>query len=177
MTAKVLDAATTLDERGVDIRRDDTGATSVELPWSLQPSGPIGRPKKPIAEKPHHVGHRDRLRQRFRSGRADALPDYELLELLLFRAIPRRDTKPLAKALLQRFGSFAEVLSASPERLKEVAGVGDAVVTEFKITHAAGLRLAKAEIRPRTLLSSWSAVLDYCRAAMAYAEREQFRML
>ncbi|MGE0240012.1 MAG: RadC family protein [Parvibaculaceae bacterium] len=127
--------------------------------------------------KPHHLGHRDRLRQRFRAGGAGALPDYELLELILFRAIPRLDVKPLAKALIQRFGSFAEVISATPERLKEVPGVGEAVVTELKLVHAAGLRLAKAEIRPRALLASWSAVLDYCRAAMAFAEREQFRIL
>jgi len=127
--------------------------------------------------KPHHLGHRERLRQRFRLGGAEALPDYELLELILFRAIPRLDVKPLAKALITRFGSFAEVVSASPERLKEVPGVGDAVVTEIKLVHAASLRLAKGEISQRTLLSSWTAVLDYCHAAMAFAEREQFRIL
>ena len=176
MSAKGFGAIASLDEGGVTIRRD--GASRVELPPSLRPretgslSGIAERPPKP-----HHLGHRDRLRQRFRHGGADALPDYELLELILFRAIPRRDTKPLAKALIARFGSFAETLSAPPERLKEVPGVGEAVVTELKIVHAAGLRLAKAEIRPRTLLSSWSAVLDYCRAAMAFAEREQFRIL
>jgi DNA repair protein RadC len=127
--------------------------------------------------KPHHLGHRERLRERFRDGGADALPDYELLELLLFNAIPRADVKPLAKALIQRFGSFTEVLAATPERLKEVQGVGEGVVTQLKIVHAAGLRLIKGEIRRRTLLSSWTAVLDYCRAAMAFAEREQFRIL
>jgi DNA repair protein RadC len=127
--------------------------------------------------KPHHLGHRERLRERFRDGGADALPDYELLELLLFNAIPRADVKPLAKALIQRFGSFTEVLAAPPERLKEVQGVGEGVVTQLKIVHAAGLRLIKGEIRRRTLLSSWTAVLDYCRAAMAFAEREQFRIL
>ena len=127
--------------------------------------------------KPHHLGHRERLRQRFRQGGAEALPDYELLELVLFRAIPRLDVKPLAKALIARFGSFAEAISASPERLKEVPGIGEAVVTEIKLIHAASLRLAKGEIRPRTLLTSWTAVLDYCHAAMAFAEREQFRIL
>jgi DNA repair protein RadC len=126
--------------------------------------------------KPHHLGHRERLRERFRLGGADALPDYELLELILFNAIPRRDVKPLAKALIARFGSFTEAISASPERLKEV-GVSEAVVTQLKIVHAAGLRLVKGEIRQRPLLSSWTAVLDYCRAAMAFAEREQFRIL
>ena len=127
--------------------------------------------------KPHHLGHRERLRRRFRDGGAEALPDYELLELVLFRPIPRIDVKPLAKALIARFGSFTEVLAATPERLKEVPGVGDAVVTELKIVHAAGLRLIKGEISQRAVLSSWSAVLDYCRAAMAFAEREQFRIL
>ena len=127
--------------------------------------------------KPHHLGHRERLRQRFRQGGAEALPDYELLELVLFRALPRLDVKPLAKALIARFGSFAEAISASPERLKEVPGIGDAVVTEIKLIHAASLRLAKGEIRQRTLLTSWTAVLDYCHAAMAFAEREQFRIL
>ena len=127
--------------------------------------------------KPHHLGHRERLRRRFRDGGAEALPDYELLELVLFRPIPRLDVKPLAKALIARFGSFTEVLAATPERLREVPGVGDAVVTELKIVHAAGLRLIKGEISQRALLSSWSAVLDYCRAAMAFAEREQFRIL
>jgi len=127
--------------------------------------------------KPHHLGHRERLRRRFRDGGAEALPDYELLELVLFRPIPRLDVKPLAKALIARFGSFTEVLAATPERLREVPGIGDAVVTELKIVHAAGLRLIKGEISQRALLSSWSAVLDYCRAAMAFAEREQFRIL
>jgi DNA repair protein RadC len=127
--------------------------------------------------KPHHLGHRERLRQRFRDGGADAVPDYELLELVLFRAIPRIDVKPLAKALIARFGSFAEVVGASPERLKEVPGIGDAVATEIKLIHAASLRLAKGGISQRTLLSSWTAVLDYCHAAMAFAEREQFRIL
>ncbi|TMJ41042.1 MAG: JAB domain-containing protein [Alphaproteobacteria bacterium] len=127
--------------------------------------------------KPHHLGHRERLRRRFRDGGAEALPDYELLELVLFRPIPRLDVKPLAKALIARFGSFTEVLAATPERLREVPGVGDAVVTELKIVHAAGLRLIKGEISQRAVLSSWSAVLDYCRAAMAFAEREQFRIL
>jgi DNA repair protein RadC len=173
MSVKGLGATTSLDEGGVNIRRD--GASIVELPRSLRPLDISVGTEQP--QKPHHLGHRDRLRQRFRQGGADALPDYELLELILFRAIPRRDTKPLAKALIARFGSFAETLSATPERLKEVLGVGEAVVTELKIIHAAGLRLAKGEIRPRTLLSSWSAVLDYCRAAMAFAEREQFRIL
>ena len=126
--------------------------------------------------KPHHLGHRGRLRERFRLGGADALPDYELLELILFNAIPRQDVKPLAKALITRFGSFTEALAATPERLKE-EGASDTVITQIKLVHAASLRLIKGQISQRALLSSWSAVLDYCRAAMAFAEREQFRIL
>jgi DNA repair protein RadC len=127
--------------------------------------------------KPHYLGHRERLRERFRQAGSDALPDYELLELVLFRAVARADTKPLAKALVDRFGSFAEVISAAPERLKEVKGVGDAIVTELKLIHAGALRLMKGEVRKRTALSSWPLVLDYCRASMAFAEKEQFRIL
>ena len=126
--------------------------------------------------KPHHLGHRKRLKDRFRDGGADALPDYELLELILFSAIPRQDVKALAKALIARFGSFTEALAATPERLKE-EGASDAVIIQLKLVHAAGLRLIKGQISQRALLSSWSAVLDYCRAAMAFAEREQFRIL
>ena len=127
--------------------------------------------------KPHYLGHRERLRERFREAGADSLPDYELLELVLFRAVARADTKPLAKALLDKFGSFAEVVSASPQRLKEVKGVGDATVTEIKLVHAAALRLMKGEVQKRTALSAWPLVLDYCRASMAFSENEQFRVL
>ena len=127
--------------------------------------------------KPHYLGHRGRLKDRFIEGGADALPDYELLEMVLYRAIRRGDTKPLAKALIARFGSFAEVISAPPERLKEIKGTGDAVVAELKLIHAAALRLMKGEIVKRPALSSWNAILDYCRAGMAFAEIEQFRIL
>jgi DNA repair protein RadC len=125
----------------------------------------------------HYIGHRDRLRARFAQGGADALPDYELLELALFRAIPRRDVKPLAKALIRRFGSFAEVLSAEPARLAEVDGVSAGVVADLKLIEAAGHRLARGAIAERPLLSSWAAVLEYCRATMAFSPREQFRVL
>ncbi len=131
----------------------------------------------PPGELPDHLGHRDRLRDRFRSGGADALPDYELLELLLFRSIPRRDTKPLAKELIRRFGSFAEVLSASEERLAEVAGIGEAVISDLKVVQAAAQRLLKSKAAEQPVLASWNSVVDYCRAAMAYEMREQFRIL
>ena len=125
----------------------------------------------------HYHGHRARLRARFREQGGEALPDYELLELLLFRAIPRRDTKPIAKALIERFGSFTEVLGAPAERLREVPGIGDAVVTELKLMEAAAQRYARGQVNERQVLSSWDAVLDYCRASMAFDTREQFRIL
>ena len=127
--------------------------------------------------EPHYLGHRDRLRERFAKGGADALPDYELLELLLFQIIPRRDVKPIAKALIKRFGSFAEVLAAPSALLTEIDGIGDTTALQLKIVAAAATRLARGAVTARPLLSSWSAVLDYCRAAMAFDEREQFRVL
>lgn len=126
---------------------------------------------------PLHTGHRDRLRDRFRNGGPDALPDYELLELVLFRAIPRRDTKNLAKKLIARFGSFAEVVNAPEARLKEITGVGEAVVTELKLMHAAAMRLARTGLAQRPLLASGPDVLSYLTMAQAYEHREQFRIL
>ena len=126
---------------------------------------------------PHYHGHRERLRVRFREAGTNALSDYELLELLLFRAQPRRDMKPVAKALLAKFGSFAEVISAPEQRLAEIDGIGEASITELKIVQAAASRLLRDEVKKRPVLSSWSAVLDYCRTAQAFADREQFRIL
>jgi DNA repair protein RadC len=123
------------------------------------------------------AGHRERLRARFLAGGAEAMPDYELLELTLFAAIPRRDTKPLAKALLKRFGTFAEVIAAPRERLLEIPGVGMSVANQLKIVEAAAHRLAKTKVMGRPALSSWSALLDYCTAAMARSEKEEFRVL
>jgi DNA repair protein RadC len=129
------------------------------------------------APLPDHSGHRQRLRDRFRKGGADALPDYELLELVLFRALPRRDTKGIAKRLLARFGSFAEVVNAPDPRLKEVQDVGDSVVTELKLIRAAALRLVRNDVVQRPALSSGKQVLDYLRAAQSYEHREQFRII
>lgn len=123
------------------------------------------------------AGHRERLRTRFADGGPAAMPDYELLELVLFAALPRKDTKPLAKALLARFGSFAEVLSAPRARLREVPGVGDGVAGHLKVIEAAALRLTQAKVIRRPALSSWAALLDYCTAAMAREPVEQFRVL
>ena len=105
------------------------------------------------------------------------MPDYELLELALFAAVPRRDTKPLAKALLARFGTFAEVIAAPPARLMEIKGVGDAVVQQLKIVEAAAHRSAKTRVINRPVLSSWTALLDYCTTAMARVTNEEFRVL
>jgi DNA repair protein RadC len=126
---------------------------------------------------PHYYGHRERLRERFREAGSDALSDYELLELLLFRVLPRRDIKPLAKALLEKFGSFAEVIGAPEVRLAEVKGLGGACITDLKIIQAAASRLLRGAVKKRPVLSSWSTVLDYCRTAQAFADREQFRVL
>ena len=122
-------------------------------------------------------GHRERLRERFLTGGPDALPDYEMMEMVLFRSRARGDVKPLAKRLIQRFGSFAEALSAPIERLTEVEGVGRSTAIELKIVAAAAQRIARGSIAKRQVLSSWSSVLEYCRAAMAFAEREEFRIL
>ena len=131
----------------------------------------------PRAPKPDHGGHRKRLRQRFLNGGADAMPDYELLELVLFRAIPRQDTKALAKQLIARFGSFAGALNAPEPLLREIKGVGDAVIVELKLVRAASLRMMQTEIIDKPILSSWNQVVDYCTAAMAHEPLEQFRIL
>ncbi len=129
------------------------------------------------AAAPHQLGHRERLRERFLEGGAGAMPDYELMELLLFAAIPRRDVKPLAKALIAHFGSFAEAVAAPRARLLEVAGIGEAVVTQLKIVEAAALRLARGRMLGKPALSSWAALIDYCTAAMARSPQEEFRTL
>ena len=129
------------------------------------------------ADEPHFLGHRRRLKTRFAEAGANALADYELLELILFQVIPRRDAKPIAKALLNRFGSFSEVLAADPMRLTEIVGVGDAVAQHLKLVHAAAQRFAKDSLPDRPVLTSWAALVDYCRTAMAFEAREQFRVL
>lgn len=128
-------------------------------------------------EAAHYLGHRQRLRERFMESGAGALADYELMELVLFRAIPRRDVKPLAKALIKRFGSFAEAAAARPERLREIDGLGEAAIMEIKLAEAVATRMARGKIETRQILSSFVDVLDYCRTVMAYADREEFRVL
>ena len=129
------------------------------------------------AEPPHYHGHRERLRNRLREAGPEALADYELLELVLFRAIPRRDVKPLAKALIARFGSFAEAIAAPAQRLAEVEGMTAGAAGEFAVVAASAKRFAKGAAKKRLPVGSWSEVIDYCRTAMAFAEREEFRVL
>lgn len=128
-------------------------------------------------EKPHYLGHRQRLRERFRDGGADALPDYELLELLLFLAIPRGDVKPLAKKLLARFGSLSAIMAAGPSELAAVSGVGEGTIHMLKLVQAAGLRLGREEIMTRPVIGSWDQLVAYCRASMGHEKIEQFRLL
>jgi DNA repair protein RadC len=129
------------------------------------------------APRLHHADHRARLRKRFDDAGPNALADYELLELLLFRTIPRRDTKPLAKALLAEFGDFAGVLAAPAGRIAAVPGAGPAVAEDLKAIQAAVERAGKAELKRRDVIGSWSQLVSYCRAAMSRAPREQFRVL
>ena len=130
------------------------------------------------AKLPSYIAdHRKRLRTRFTEGGPTAMPDYELLELVLFRAIPRQDVKPLARLLLDTFGDFNRVISAVPARLLMVKGVGEAVVLELKIVEAAAQRLMRAKVLHRPILTSWDALVDYCHTAMAHRETEQFRIL
>jgi DNA repair protein RadC len=135
------------------------------------PAGPA------LAEKPHYHGHRERLRARLLEAGAEALPDYELLEFLLFDALARGDTKPLAKALIERFGSLAAVLGADKEALMDVRGMGAASAARLLAVRSAGLRVLRAEVQRRPVIGSWQALIDYCTAAAGYAANEEFRLL
>ncbi|HWD27584.1 MAG TPA: DNA repair protein RadC [Rhizomicrobium sp.] len=137
----------------------------------------VDEPKATSSTPEHALGHRERLRDRFLEGGANAMPDYELMELVLFAAIPRRDVKPLAKTLIARFGGFAEAIAAPRTRLLEVEGIGEAAVTQLKIVEAAALRLARSQMLNKPALSSWAALIDYCTAAMARSQTEEFRVL
>lgn len=127
--------------------------------------------------KPDHAGHRQRLRERFLKGGGETLPDYELLELLLFNALPRRDTKPLAKALLRRFPGFAAIIGADPEELREVDGVGDSVIVALKIVDAAAIRVVREDVMDRPVLGNWQRLMEYCHAALGRNRIESFRIL
>lgn len=139
----------------------------------------VARPDKLTLQmdRPHYHQHRERLRQKFDQAGPGALADYELLELMLFRTIPRQDTKPLAKALLAKFGTLSAVLAAPEQRIAEVKGAGPAVAQDLKVVQALLERASIADLKQRTMISSWSQLLNYCRLAMAHAPREQFRVL
>ena len=155
--------------------QDANTFSEAPLPFLLDEAEPVPLPS---GKTPSYIAdHRKRLRSRFMQGGATAMPDYELLELVLFRAIPRRDVKPLAHALMGRFGDFNRVLTAPPERLRDISGVGDAVITELKIVEASAHRMARARILQQHVLGSWDALLDYCHTTMAHRETEQFRVL
>jgi DNA repair protein RadC len=161
------DRRTQLHEAGV------SALTGIRTQAPAEPAAPEGGE----GETPHYYGHRERLRARLREAGQGALADYELLELILFRAIPRRDVKPLAKSLIARFGSFGEVIAADSGRLAEIEGMSAGAISEFKIVEAAAQRFAKGAVKKRLPLGSWSEVIDYCRTSMAFEGRESFRVL
>lgn len=130
-----------------------------------------------MEESQHYIGHRARLRERFLGPGGDALPDYELLELILFSARPRGDVKPLAKRLLKQFGSFDKVIYADEHQLKQVDEVGEAVIAALKTVRVASQRLVKSEISDTPIIQSWSALMDYVKLAMGKNKIEQFRVL
>ncbi|WP_299164839.1 DNA repair protein RadC [uncultured Tateyamaria sp.] len=145
------------------------------LPFDFDEATPVPMPRGRTPS--YMVDHRKRLRTRFMDGGAGAVPDYELLELVLFRAIPRQDVKPLAHTLMAEFGDFNRVVSAQPDRLRSIKGVGDAVICELKIIEASAQRLARARVMNKQVISSWDALVDYCHTTLAHRETEQFRVL
>lgn len=163
-----LDLSLTLDDERAFFgsAKATTNPTSVKTTVEIEP-----------AATTHYHGHRDRLRARYRDNGETALADYEVLELLLFRLIPRKDTKPIAKALLARFGTLSGVFGAPLHLLQEVNGIGETVALDIKLVSTVAQRVLKSEIRDKQVLSSWSAVIQYCHAAMAHETREQFRIL
>lgn len=152
----------------------ETGLADISTP-DLSEKEALGQ--KSARDKPHYFGHRERLRHKLLTAGPEALAEYEMLELVLMQAIPRRDTKPLAKQLIARFGSFAAVLAASPTALQEVKGVGDSVVAMLKIVQSAAHLMQLQEVSKRPVLGSWKQLIDYCHSVMAHEKVEQFRLL
>ncbi len=167
------DMFSTADSGGGEVLPDERGFFAETVGKRPKASRPAPAP----AGEAHYLGHRERLRERYRDQGESALADYELLELLLFRLIPRRDTKPIAKALIDRFGTLGGVFGASPALLQEVKGIGETVAFELKLMATISQRMLKRELREKKVLSSWSSVIDYCHAVMAYESTEQFRIL
>jgi DNA repair protein RadC len=160
---------------------DGTAAAFARTPHDASlpapPPGHAGTPGElPFPSTGPH-GHRARMRDKLLARGPDALADYELLEMLLFFAMPKGDTKPLAKALINRFGSFADVLAASQEALMATRGLGPHSVAAIKLVQAAALRMARAEVMERPVLNRWDALIDYLNMAMARENVEQLRVL
>lgn len=132
---------------------------------------------KASVKAPHYHGHRQRLRERFLTHGGDSLADYELLEMLLFAASPRGDVKPLAKALIEHFGSFKKVLQAEINALSKVEGCGESAIAAMKLVQASAQRLLAEELTELPLMANWQALLDYCRTTMGHLKKEQFRIL
>ncbi len=130
-----------------------------------------------VPDKAHYIGHRKRLRERFPKSGADGLVDYELIELLLFSALPRSDAKPLAKRLCDRFGSIGAILAAEPRALAEVKGAGKAVIHSLKLAEAVSLRTLRDQVVERPVIATWKSLLDYCKAKLAHQMNEQFNVL
>ncbi len=148
-----------------------------EKPPNLQ-EGVVAIEAPPAAAPaPHYAGHRQRMRDRLLDQGAEGFADYEILELLLALAIPRRDVKPLAKDLLRRFGDFGSVIAATPEDLMAVPGIKETTAAALKLVHGAAIRLLKARVAERPVLSAWDDLMDYCIAAQSRAEIEEFRLL
>jgi DNA repair protein RadC len=139
----------------------------------LTPTGPFAAG----AARPHYWGHRERLRQRFLAGGHESMPEYELLEMLLFNAVPRIDVKPLAKKLLEQFGDLNGVVAASEHRILQVPGTDNKIYYQLKLVEAIAHRMARARVFQRCVISSWEALMTYCKTVMAYRETEQFRIL
>ncbi|MEL6687151.1 MAG: DNA repair protein RadC [Pseudomonadota bacterium] len=157
-------------EQGLFPTREEENTPALEA----SQDEPAKKSRKP---KPHYHDHRERLRDKFTRRGAEAFDDYELLELILFQALPRIDTKPIAKALLSEFGTLAEVVAAPPEKLTAIKGIGPNAAQHLKILQQVAIRIGKSSVINRPVLSSWNALLDYCRAAMQFEGREQFRVL
>ncbi len=145
--------------------------------YSLEVMSTSAKPETKAADEPHYHGHRDRLRERFLIGGPDALPDYELLELVLFMAIPRRDVKPLAKELITAFGNLAGVLNAPVSELEKINGLSDNTITALKAIQASAFRMMKQDVMKKPILNSWARLMDYCAATMAHEKKEHFRVL
>jgi DNA repair protein RadC len=161
--------------RGLDeLRRRLPPTDAAFVPAGIPPAPPEAARGE---ARPHYWGHRERLRQRFRTGGAAAVQDYELLELVLFNAVPRVDVKPLAKRLLATFGDLAGVVAATEARLMQVPGATPRIHLQLKLVEALARRMAQSQVLGRNVLGSWDALMAYCRTAMAFRETEQFRIL